>query len=114
MTKRVLVINDDPAEQNEIRSELEQDCMEVIFVGSVQNAPHRFLNLEFTLVILGANLSECDGYSLLEIMQNAKPMPILALSSKHRKCSDGENSYNSRYDSTSNMPYVNGKTVYNE
>lgn len=105
MTKRVLVINDDPAERNEIRSELEQDCTEVICVGSVQDALHRFLNLEFALVILDADLSECDGYSLLEVMQTAKPTPILALSSRHRKCPNGENSYNSRCDSTSEMPY---------
>lgn len=105
MTKRVLVINDDPTEQNEIRSELERDCTEVICVKSVQDALHAFLSREFTLVILDADLSECDGYSLLEVMQTAKPTPILALSSRHRKGSEGVTSPNSKFDINSEMPY---------
>ena len=105
MTKRVLVINDDPAEQKEICSELEQDCTEVICVESVQDALHVFLNYEFILVILDADMSECDGYGLLEVMQTAKPTPILALSSRYRRYFEGEASYNNRYDTTSEKPY---------
>ncbi|MCD8013894.1 MAG: response regulator transcription factor [Lachnospiraceae bacterium] len=105
MTKRVLVINDDPAEQNEVRSELESDCTEVICVESVQDALRTFLNREFALVILDANLSECDGYSLLEVMQTAKPTPILALSSRYRKVSEGTASPNNKFDIHSEMSY---------
>lgn len=43
------------------------------------------LSRESASVILDADLSECDGYSLLEVMQTAKPIPILALSSRQRK-----------------------------
>lgn len=84
MIKRVLVIDDDPAAQNEVQKELENDCTEVICVGSVREALQTFLSREFALVILDADLSECDGYRLLEVMQTAKPIPILALSSKSR------------------------------
>lgn len=105
MTKRVLVINDDPAEQNEMRSELENECTEVICVKSVQDALRTFLSHEFALVILDADLSECDGYSLLEVMQTAKPTPILALSSKRRKVSEGVDSSNRSLDANPEMPY---------
>lgn len=105
MTKRVLVINDDPAEQNEMRNELESDCIEVICVKSVQDALRTFLNYEFTLVILDADMSECEGYSLLEVMQTAKPTPILALSSRHRKGSQDVTSPNSKFDMNAEMPY---------
>lgn len=100
MTKRVLVINDDSVEQNEIRSELESDCAEVVCVKSVQDALQTFLSREFALVILDADLSECDGYSLLEVMQTAKPTPILALSSRSKKtpgvpeCADNDSDTN--------------------
>ena len=105
MAKRVLVINDDPEEQNEIRRELEQDCTEVVCVGSVQDALHSFLNLEFALVILDADLSECDGYSLLEVMQTAKPIPILALSSRR-------NQYQENTDSTNDRASINSEKSY--
>lgn len=105
MTRRVLVINDDPAEQNEVRSELESDCTEVICVKLVQEALRTFLSHEFALVILDANLSECDGYSLLEVMQTAKPTPILALSSRYRKVSEGAASPNNMFDIHSEMSY---------
>lgn len=82
MIKRVLVIDDNPAAQNEVQKELENDCTEVICVGAVREALQTFLSREFALVILDADLSECDGYRLLEVMQTAKP--ILALSSKSR------------------------------
>ena len=85
MAKCILIIDDDHAGQDEVRKELESDCTEVICVESVQEALQTFLSREFALVILNADLSECDGYSLLEVMQTAKPIPILALSSRQRK-----------------------------
>lgn len=68
MLKRILVIDDDPAGQNEVRKELESDCTEVVCVESVHEALQTFLSREFALVILDADLSECNGYSLLEVM----------------------------------------------
>ncbi len=38
MLKRILVIDDDPAGQNEVRKELESDCTEVVCVESVHEA----------------------------------------------------------------------------
>lgn len=105
MAKRVLVIDNDPANHDEVRRELESECTEVICVNSVQDALKIFLNWEFSLVILDAGLSECDGYSLLEVMQTIKPTPILALSSRHRKGSEGAASPNSKFDINSKMPY---------
>lgn len=94
MTKRVLIINDDADEQDEVCRELERDCTEVICVKSVQDALQTFLSQEYTLVILDADLSECDGYSLLEVMQTAKSIPILALSSRRRRIVKNNDSNN--------------------
>lgn len=105
MPRRILVINDDPAEQNEVRSELGSDCTEVICVKSVQDALRTFLSHEFALVIPAADLSECDEHCLLEVMQAAKPTPILALSSRHKKGSEGAAPPNSKFDSNSETPY---------
>lgn len=105
MAKRVLIIDNDPAEHDEVRKEFESDCTEVICVKSVQDALQTFLSQEFALVILDADLSECDGYSLLEVMQTAKPTPILALSSRHRKVSEGSDSTNNNLDANSEIPY---------
>ncbi|MGN0322899.1 MAG: response regulator transcription factor [Oliverpabstia sp.] len=85
MLQQILVIDDDPLAQNELRKELENDGAEVVCVSSVYEALQTFLNRELSLVILDVGLSECDGYRLLEVMQTAKPIPILALSSKSRK-----------------------------
>lgn len=92
MIKRVLIIDDNPVEQNEVQKELENGCTEVVCVGSVREALQTFLSREFGLVILDADLSECDGYRLLEVMQTAKPIPILALSSKYRRTREKNNS----------------------
>ena len=102
MTKRVLVIGDDQAGQNEVRSELESACTEVVCVKSVQEALQTFLSREFALVILDADLSECDGYSLLEVMQTAKPIPILAVSSRRKHIPENIS------------PPDNGKAAYSE
>lgn len=85
MIERILVIDDESVECNDLRKELESDGAEVICVGSVYEALQAFLNNDFSLVILDVGLSECDGYQLLEVMQTAKPIPILALSSKNRQ-----------------------------
>lgn len=105
MTKGVLVIGDNADEQDEVRRELESDCTEVTCVKSVQDALQTFLSREFALVILDADISECDGYSLLEVMQTAKPIPILALSSKHRKTAENVDSSNINPDTDSERPY---------
>ena len=96
MAKRILVIDDDPTGQDEVRKELERDCTEVVCVASVHEALQTFLSREFTLIILDANLSECDGYSLLEVMQTAKPIPILALSSRRNQCQESADSANDK------------------
>lgn len=88
---RILVINSDPATQEEIRVALEYDCVEVICADSVHDALQIYLDQDFTLVILDSALSECDGYRLLEIMQAAKSVPILVLSSKGNQTNRGKN-----------------------
>ena len=105
MLKRILVIDDDPAGQNEVRKELESDCTEVVCVDSVHEALQTFLSREFALVILDADLSECDGYSLLEVMQTAKPIPILALSSRQRKSREATDFLKHETDAHPEIPY---------
>lgn len=68
MIERILVIDDESVECNDLRKELESDGAEVICVGSVYEALQAFLNNDFSLVILDVGLSECDGYRLLEVM----------------------------------------------
>lgn len=104
MAKRILVIDDDPAGQDEVRKELERDCTEVVCVTSVHEALQTFLSREFALIILDADLSECDGYSLLEVMQTAKPIPILALSSRSRYHENVDSSSH-KIDAHPGMPY---------
>ena len=98
MAKRILVIDEDPTGQDDVRKELESDCTEVVCVASVHEALQTFLSREFTLVILDADLSECDGYSLLEVMQTAKPIPILALSSRRNQYQENADSANDKTD----------------
>lgn len=85
MIERILVINDEPIECNNLRKELKNNGVEVICVSSVYEALQAFLNNDFSLVILDVDLSECDGYRLMEVMQTAKPIPVLVLSSKSRQ-----------------------------
>lgn len=105
MIKRILVIDDAPTGQNEVRKELESDCTEVVCVESVHEALQTFLSREFALVILDADLSECDGYSLLEVMQTAKPIPILALSSRQRKSREATDFLKHETDAHPEIPY---------
>ena len=105
MAKRILVIDDDPAGQDEVRKELERDCSEVVCVTSVHEALQTFLSREFALIILDADLSECDGYSLLEVMQTAKPIPILALSSRRSRYHENVDSSNHKIDAHPGIPY---------
>lgn len=105
MLKRILVIDDDPAGQNEVRKELESDCTEVVCVETVHEALQTFLSREFALVILDADLSECDGYSLLEVMQTAKPIPILALSSRQRESCEATDFFKHETDAHPEIPY---------
>lgn len=105
MTKRILVIGNDLTGQDEVRNELESACTEVICVKSVQEALQVFLSREFALVILDADLSECDGYSLLEVMQTAKPIPILAVSSRRGRISESVSPPDNGMDAYSETSY---------
>ena len=105
MMKRVLVIDNNPTEQDEVRKELERDCTEVVCVTSAHEALQAFLSREFALIILDADLSECDGYSLLEVMQTVKPIPILALSSRRNQYQENTDSANDRSGVNSEKPY---------
>ena len=82
MDKRILIIDNHIPVNDAIRDILESDCTDVVHVKSVREALEVFLNQEFSLVILDVAIPECDGYRLLEVMQTAKPIPILVLSSK--------------------------------
>lgn len=85
MTKRILIINEDLSAQDKIKKDLSSGYTEIVCARSICEALLIFLGQEFALVILDASLSECDGYRLLEVMQTAKPIPILVLSTKRNR-----------------------------
>ena len=51
-------------------------------VTSISDAVNRFVSMDFTLVILDANMSMEDDHKLLKVMRQAKRTPILLLSSQ--------------------------------
>ena len=52
-------------------------------VTSISDAVNRFVSMDFTLVILDANMSMEDDHKLLKVMRQAKRTPIL-LQTKYR------------------------------
>lgn len=82
MRKKVLIIDDDLEVCRQIKYSLRNETTEVYYALSVRDGLKRFMEQRYCLVIMDIVLSEADGNELLTIMRQAKPTPILVLSSK--------------------------------
>ena len=82
MIKQVLIIHSNTKVYSEIRQALESLMIKVVSASTFDDAIRNFVNNEFCLIIMDAVLSVANNHQLLRIMRNAKPIPILVLSSK--------------------------------
>lgn len=82
MRKRILIINENVDEAEKIKERLVSAYNDVECVTSIHDAVNRFVSMDFTLVILDANMSMEDDHKLLKVMRQAKRTPILLLSSQ--------------------------------
>ena len=82
MKKSILIINENIDEAEKIKERLASAYNDVECVTSISDAVNRFVSIDFTLVILDANMSMEDDHKLLKVMRQAKRTPILLLSSQ--------------------------------
>lgn len=81
VNKKILIINENRAEAEDIRNHLIDAEAEVVCAYTLREALTQFMIHDFVLIILDAYLSATDDHSLLKAMRSAKKMPILILSS---------------------------------
>lgn len=82
MKKRVLIIDNDLDVCRQIKYSLQNETTDVYYALSVREGLKSFMEQHYCLVIMDIVLSETDGHELLTLMHQAKPIPILVLSSK--------------------------------
>ena len=82
MKKKVLIIDDDLEVCKQIKYSLQNETTDAYYTLSVRDGLKKFMEQQYCLVIMDIVLSEADGHELLSIMSQAKPIPILVLSSK--------------------------------
>lgn len=82
MHKKVLIIDDDLAVCKEIKYSLQSETTDVYYAPSVSAGFEVLTKHPFCLVIMDIMLSETDDVTLLKMIRQIKPMPILVLSSK--------------------------------
>lgn len=83
--RRILVINDDLEICKKIKYSLKNDGTDVYYATSVDDALNCFARYPYQLVIMDTRFAEINGIKLVERMRQAKPIPILVLSSGHEK-----------------------------
>lgn len=81
MKKKVLIIDDNLTVCKEIKYALQSETTDAYYALSVQEGFELFTKQHFCLVIMDILLSETDGVKLLKSLKQAKPTPILVLSS---------------------------------
>lgn len=81
MKKSVLIINANLQTAKEIQNHLLSPDTDVICVADVSDAIKAFVQKEFCLVVLDADISAQDDHLLLKVMRKARTSPILILSS---------------------------------
>lgn len=79
MMKKVLIIDDDLETCKQIKYALQDDSTDVYYAASVQDGIAQFISQSFTLVIMDIGLSEINGLTLLNLLHNQNPIPILVL-----------------------------------
>ena len=82
MKNRILIINSNESEANDIQERLHCAGSEAYIASDMQTALMLFVKHTFCLIILDACMSEADDHSLLKAMRSAKSTPIMVLSSK--------------------------------
>lgn len=82
MKKYVLIIDDDLVTAQQIKSHLEDDATVVCHAPSAHEGLESFLKNPYCLVIMSIDFAETDGLTLLQLMRQAKPVPIFIISSK--------------------------------
>ena len=82
MKKKVLIIDADLVVCKEIKYALENRMTDAYYATSVHEGFELFTKQHFCLVIMDILLSETDGVELLQAIRQARPVPILVLSSK--------------------------------
>ena len=82
MKKKVLIIDDDLAVCKEIKYAIQSETTDAYYATSVHEGFELFTKQHFCLVIMDILLSETDGLALIQAIRQAKPVPILVLSSK--------------------------------
>lgn len=85
MMKRVLIIDEDRDVCKQIKYSLKDESTEVYYATSVQDALEHFMYQRLTLVIMDIRLSEMDGMTLLKMLHNQNPIPILVLTAEASK-----------------------------
>lgn len=85
MMKRVLIIDEDRNVCKQIKYSLKDESTEVYYATSVQDALEHFMTQPLTLVIMDIRLSEMDGMTLLKMLHNQNPIPILVLTAEASK-----------------------------
>lgn len=82
MKKKVLIIDDNLDVCRQIKYSLQNETTDVYYALSVHEGLKSFMEQHYCLVIMDIVLSETNGHELLTLMRQAKPTPILVLSSK--------------------------------
>lgn len=83
--RRILIINDNINICKEIKYSLKNAGTDAYYATSVDDALNCFARYSYELVIMDTQFAEANGIKLVETMRQAKPVPILVLSSGHEK-----------------------------
>lgn len=82
MKKKILIINDEVEEVDELQANLETDNTEVCCAFSASEALRYLGQSEFGLIILDADLSAASGHQIMGAIKKLSATPIMILSSR--------------------------------
>lgn len=82
MKKGVLIIDNNVNVCKEIQRALQSETTEVRYALSAHDGIKKLTKFPFCLVIMDVLLSKADGFGLMKLIREIKPVPILVLSSK--------------------------------
>ena len=79
--KKVLIIDDDLITCKEIKYALQSEVTDVYYANSAKDGMEQLAKHRYCLVIMDVLLSETDGLSLLKMINQTNPIPVLVLTS---------------------------------
>lgn len=82
MKKGVLIIDNNVNVCKEIQCALQSETTEVRYALSAHDGIEKLTKFPFCLVIMDVLLSKADGFGIMKLIREIKPVPILVLSSK--------------------------------